>query len=75
MRWHLRVLLLCITAALLWSCSRNDRPDEPATQTTFTSPNFSVLDCPSLIGNLVWLDLDCDGLQDKEEPGASGVES
>ena len=81
MRSHARILLLCtmsIIAALVWSCSRSDRPNDAATRTTVTSPSLSVddlpTDCPTTLGDRVWLDTDCDGLQDKEEPNAGGIE-
>jgi len=82
MRWHVRILLLftiCTVAALVWSCTRTDRPNELAQPTTVTSPNFGLADleptdCATSLGDRVWVDLDCDGLQDKEEPNAPGIE-
>lgn len=72
MRWNLRILMLCITAPLVLSCSNSDRPSDPGTKTT-SNLSFTLSDCATLLGDRVWLDANCDGFQDKDETGASGV--
>jgi hypothetical protein len=77
MRQHLRLLCLCIVLALNAGCSDNKEPANPAAPNTARSPGGIAEICAS-IGDRVWLDLDCDGVQDKDdagftEPGAPNV--
>ncbi len=77
MRHHLRLFLLCTIAVLTAGCSDTNQP----TSTTTPQSNLSIVTlyggCAS-IGDRVWLDEDCDGIQDKDdagftEPGVEGV--
>ena len=45
----------------------------PTTTTITTVPDTTVAPESVVIGDLVWLDVDGDGLQDEDEPGAPGI--
>jgi hypothetical protein len=73
MRWHVRLLLLCSIAVFAAGCSDSDRPTEPAQQTV-TTPSFAeVPPGTACMGDLIWNDLNCNGVQDAGEPGLGGV--
>ena len=72
MRWHLRLIALCTVAALAAGCSNSDRPSEPTSPTR--APSFT--DLPPLtacMGDTIWSDTNCNGVQDEGEPGLGGV--
>ena len=73
MRWHVRLMLACGLAVFAAGCTNNDRPSEPSSTAPAYGPNFGI-ECESIIGDRVWLDLDCDGIQDKDEPPVADVE-
>lgn len=75
MRWHLRLIALCTVAALAAGCSNSDRPSEPTDSSASAVQAISSLQdepCAS-VGDRVWLDTNCNGLQDKEEPSVPDV--
>jgi hypothetical protein len=45
----------------------------PSTTTIATVPDTTIAPESVVIGDLVWLDVDGDGLQDEDEPGAPGI--
>ena len=69
MRWHLRLIALCTFAALAAGCSKTDRPSEP----TISSALALTAEPCAAVGDRVWIDSNCNGIQDSGEPGASGV--
>ena len=75
MRSHMRPLLLCIIALAVAGCSNSDRPAEPPSP----SLDYGVLNVCELppgtgcLGDWIWDDLNCNGLQDPGEPGREGV--
>jgi len=74
MRWHLRLIALCTVAALAAGCSKSDRPSEP-TQSSRAIVQ-TVADLPpdtACMGDTIWSDTNCDGVQDPGEPGLGGV--
>lgn len=78
MRHHLRYFLLCTAAVLTAGCSDTNQPTSTATPQANVSMGVTLDGCLS-IGDRVWLDDDCDGIQDKgdtgfTEPGVAGVE-
>lgn len=66
---RLRFLLLCTFAALTAGCSDTN---QPTSTDTVPQSNFALTEmaegCAS-IGDRVWLDDDCDGVQDKDDTG------
>jgi len=70
MRWHLRLIALCTVAALAAGCSKSsDRPSEP----TISSALALTAEPCAAVGDRVWIDSNCNGIQDGGESGASGV--
>ena len=72
MRWHLRLIALCTVAALAAGCSNSDRPSEP----TAPTGTASFADLPpntACMGDTIWSDTNCNGVQDPGEPGLGGV--
>ena len=67
MRQHLRTLLFCCVAALAAGCSDTNKTN--LTDNSF-SPNLAP--CAS-IGDRVWVDSNCNGIQDGGEPGYPGA--
>ena len=70
MRLHLRLVVLCLVAVIAAGCANNDR------QTTSPTPGASLrviapeaLTCTVDIGDRVWFDVNCNGIQDKDETG------
>ena len=69
MRSPLRLIALCTVAALAAGCSKNDGPS-PASPGNATS----TAQCTNTIGNRVWYDANCNGIQDvNETTGPEGV--
>ncbi len=66
MRQHLRFLLFCCVAALTAGCSDTNEPNPN------NSLSPSLAPCGS-IGDRVWLDANCNGIQDGGEVGVAGV--
>jgi hypothetical protein len=63
-----RLLFLCSIALLAAGCTGSDRPADPAGSSATTQ--FTVFDeCGADLGNLVWFDVNCNGIQDKDETG------
>ena len=72
MRLQLRLALicLCIVAALAAGCSKDNGPSS----TTGPGNARSAAQCANTIGNRVWFDTNCNGLQDSlETSGPLGV--
>ncbi len=68
MRHRLRFLILCTIAVLTAGCSDTNQPDRTVSPET----NFSITPMNggcTVIGDRVWLDEDCDGIQDKTDAG------
>jgi SdrD B-like domain len=77
MRHHLRFLTLCTIAALTAGCSDTNEPSSVSPQSSQALVGGTAEACAQ-IGDRVWLDEDCDGIQDKDdtgftEPGVEGV--
>jgi hypothetical protein len=74
MRWHLRNFVLCSIAVLAAGCS-GDRPVDNSGSTVADLPSYTSLTggCEASIGDRMWIDGNCNGIQDKEEGGAAGV--
>lgn len=73
MRWHIRPLLLCTVVLLVAGCSNSDRP---ATQSDLTGLGITMCEAPpgtGCLGDFIWDDLNCNGIQDPGEPGREGV--
>jgi len=69
MRHHLRLFVLCTIAVLTASCSDTNEPvDTTVTPEATLSVGVMNGGC-TVIGDRVWLDEDCDGLQDKSDAG------
>jgi hypothetical protein len=76
MRHHLRFLTLCTIAALTAGCSDTNQPSGTSPQSSQAIVGTAEL-CAE-IGDRVWLDENCDGIQQKvgetyTEPGVEGV--
>jgi hypothetical protein len=70
MRLQLRFIALCIVAAFAAGCSSNDGP----TSTTSPGNARSAAQCANTIGNRVWYDTNCNGIQEETETtGPEGV--
>jgi hypothetical protein len=68
MRRHVRFFLLCTAAILMAGCSDTNEPVGTAGPEATLSKRQLTTGCQS-IGDRVWLDLDCDGVQDKNDAG------
>jgi hypothetical protein len=70
---------LCTIAALTAGCSDTNQPASPnSPQATLAVAPFGEAEACAEIGDRVWFDADCDGIQDKDdtgytEPGVEGV--
>jgi len=78
MRWHLRLIALCTVAALAAGCSNSDRPTGPTESSTPAVQAITSLlgDLPpdtACMGDTIWSDTNCDGVQDAGEPGLGGI--
>jgi hypothetical protein len=63
-----------MAALFVAGCTTSDRPTEPATQISATAPNFTEIPPgTACMGDLIWNDLNCNGVQDEGEPGLGGV--
>lgn len=70
MRSQLRLTALCIVGALAAGCSGSNTP----TSTNAPGNNRSAAQCTNTIGNRVWFDTNCNGIQDSvETAGPEGV--
>jgi hypothetical protein len=71
MRLHLRLMALCTVAVLAAGCANHDSTttSSPVAGATnrITAPTAG--ECTTTIGNRVWYDVNCNGLQDKDETG------
>jgi hypothetical protein len=63
--------MLCTVAVVAAGCS-NDKPAEQSTS-ALTGPNASLTSCDTYVGNFVFLDANCNGIQDGGEVGVPGV--
>lgn len=75
MRWTTRILFICTVAVFTAGCSNSDRPAEP-TGDPVAAPRVVLDDIPpgtACMGDYVWDDLNCNGIQDDGEPGLGGV--
>jgi hypothetical protein len=66
---HLRLILVCTMAALAASCSDSNPPSPSSPETSSTSKPFDGTQTCSSIGDKVFLDENCDGIQNKDEAG------
>jgi hypothetical protein len=76
MRWHHWTLTLCTVAALAAGCSDSNGPAEPTSPPETTLNRAVLSDLPpntACMGDHIWQDLNCNGIQDEGEPGLGGV--
>lgn len=74
MRWHLRLIALCTVAALAAGCSDSDRPSEPTgSSLRAIAPLSDLPPNTACMGDTIWSDTNCDGVQDAGEPGLGGI--
>ncbi len=75
MRRHLRLLVSCTIALAAAGCTTSsDRPTDTATQQSpIVGPNFNAPPGTGCLGDFIWQDLNCNGIQDDGEPGFEGV--
>jgi hypothetical protein len=68
MRLHLRLMALCTVAVLAAGCANHDEtsPISDANNQLIAAP---AGECYVDIGSRVWFDVNCNGLQDKDETG------
>jgi SdrD B-like domain len=68
MRFH-RLLVLCTVAVLAPGCTNQDK----SSNSPISGPNYALPGtaggCPNVIGDRVWYDVNCNGIQDKDETG------
>jgi SdrD B-like domain len=72
MRFHLRLVALCTVAVLAAGCTN----DSPTSNDSLTASDraASTAQCTNTVGNRVWYDTNCNGIQDTNETtGPSGV--
>lgn len=69
MRQHLRLMALCTVAVLAAGCANHDSPTTGVSGSSnqITQPQAGV--CTTDIGSRVWYDVNCNGIQDKDETG------
>jgi hypothetical protein len=67
MRWHARLLTLSSIALLVAGCTGSDRPADPTEGSALQRTLFD--ECQADIGDRVWFDVNCNGIQDKDETG------
>lgn len=77
MRLH-RLLVLCTVAVIAAGCTNHDQPSSIESNSPISGPNLgrtgTTGGCTNVIGDRVWFDVNCNGLQDKDEPnGPEGV--
>ncbi len=68
MRWHARLLFLCCIAVFAAGCTGTDRPADPANSSAALQMQ-TFDECTGELGDRVWFDVNCNGLQDKDETG------
>ena len=72
MRLYLRLMGMCTIAAFAAGCTSNDKPVED-TGATISGPSTRLSGvtggCATTVGDRVWFDVNCNGIQDKEEVG------
>jgi hypothetical protein len=77
MRWHVRPLIVCAITLVMAGCSNSDRPSSTTNNAVPTGPILTCeCDAPpgtGCMGDFIWDDLNCDGVQDPNEPGHEGV--
>lgn len=66
MRLQLRLLALCTVAALAAGCADNDKNTSPVSGNSAVT---TLGECTVDIGDRIWFDVNCNGLQDKDETG------
>jgi hypothetical protein len=66
MRHHLRLMALCTVAVLAAGCANHDNSTSGS---PFAGVSAALGECTTEIGNRVWYDTNCNGIQDKEETG------
>lgn len=73
MRWPMRLFLLCTIAVLAAGCGA-DRPADPGANQSDSRTTFAeVPPDTACMGDFIWQDLNCNGIQDDGEPGLGGV--
>jgi len=72
MRQHLRLMVLCTLAVFAAGCTNSDKPTYTP-DTAISGPDFARTGptggCTASIGDRVWFDVNCNGIQDKDEVG------
>ena len=72
MRTQIRLLALCTVAILAPACANQDKPNQLDTSAPLAGPNFGAVargGCTTTIGDRIWFDTNCNGIQDKDENG------
>ena len=67
MRLHLRLMALCTVAVLAAGCANHDNSTSVSGSSNQLTGTEGV--CTTDIGSRVWYDVNCNGLQDKDETG------
>ena len=67
MRLHLRLVALCTVAVIAAGCAKNDKDTSPLSGSN--SQVAPTLQCTVDIGDRIWFDTNCNGIQDKDETG------
>jgi hypothetical protein len=76
MRLHLRLMVLCTVAALAAGCSNdNNSANNSVSGPTARLSAPLVGGCETTVGDRIWFDVNCNGIQDKdtENGGPAGV--
>jgi len=68
MRLHLRLMALCTVAVLAAGCANHDNQTTAPDNAQLAVSGTSVV-CENAIGDRVWYDVNCNGIQDKDETG------
>jgi hypothetical protein len=69
MRLHLRLMALCTVAALAAGCANHDNQTNSTGTGLSNATSPSALQCGNTIGDRIWFDVNCNGIQDKDETG------
>ena len=75
MRLHLRLMALCTVALVAAGCANHDNDSSNTAVTGLSNALSPTGECYVDIGDRVWFDVNCNGIQDKDETGGpEGVE-
>ena len=76
MRWNPRPLVVCSLALLVVGCGNSDRPTSTSPSAVTNLNMLNVCELPpgtGCLGDFIWDDINCNGIQDPNEPGREGV--